>query len=114
MSFCACRILALLRLLQAPCTFDTNSETKDAFPHAAPEVLLGQEYDGKKADVWSCGVMLYVMLYGQYPCEDPREIVLQDILIPDRCAGFQPLCPDARSSLKGSIWNCSQCVGTPA
>ena len=52
---------------------------------AAPEVLLGQEYDGMKADVWSCGVMLYVMLYGQYPNEDPRATVLQDIQIPDRC-----------------------------
>ena len=63
-----------------------HAETTDAFWHAAPEVLLGQEYDGKKADVWSCGVMLYVMLYGQYPAEDTREMVLQDIQIPNRCA----------------------------
>uniref|UniRef100_A0A061SGY3 Serine/threonine-protein kinase SRK2 n=1 Tax=Tetraselmis sp. GSL018 TaxID=582737 RepID=A0A061SGY3_9CHLO len=42
--------------------------------YIAPEVLqLRNEYSGEQADVWSCGVLLYVMLFGCYPFEDPKD-----------------------------------------
>jgi MAP/microtubule affinity-regulating kinase len=35
--------------------------------YAAPEIFLGEPYDGKKADVWSMGVLLCFITTGYYP-----------------------------------------------
>jgi serine/threonine protein kinase len=35
--------------------------------YVAPEIIEGKEYLGEKVDVFSCGVVLFIMLTGRYP-----------------------------------------------
>lgn len=67
--------------------------------YVAPEVINKKGYDGSKADIWSCGVILYVLLAGFLPFHDPnlmemyRKISKGDF----KCPGWFP--PEVRKLL---------------
>ena len=65
-------------------------ETSCGSPHyASPEVIRGDRYVGKHADVWSCGVVLFALLTGGLPFDHDdtqrllRKVVSGQYTIPD-------------------------------
>lgn len=67
--------------------------------YVAPEVINRKGYDGAKADVWSCGVILYVLLAGHLPFQDSNLIEMyKKITRADyRCPNWFP--PEVRRLL---------------
>lgn len=43
----------------------------------APEIVSKKEYIGSPIDIWSCGIMYYVMLTGRFPfsAHTDRELI---------------------------------------
>lgn len=40
--------------------------------YAAPEMIAGKKYHGTNVDIWSCGVILFALICGYLPFEDPN------------------------------------------
>ncbi|RXI01556.1 hypothetical protein DVH24_014905 [Malus domestica] len=44
--------------------------------YVAPEILAKKGYDGAKIDIWSCGIVLFVLNAGYLPFNDPNLMVM--------------------------------------
>ncbi|XP_063326003.1 serine/threonine-protein kinase BRSK2-like isoform X11 [Pelmatolapia mariae] len=83
---------------------DSLLETSCGSPHyACPEVIRGEKYDGRKADAWSCGVILFALLVGALPFDDDN---LRNLLEKVKLGVFHMphfIPPDCQNLLRGMI-----------
>lgn len=68
--------------------------------YIAPEVLRNNGYDGKKSDAWSCGVVLYAMLYGTVPFKGADMAELHSLIKQGRYKLRDDASPMAKSLIK--------------
>ena len=55
---------------------DLLKDQRGSPAYISPDVLSGKPYAGKPSDMWALGVVLFTMLYGQFPFYDnaPHEL----------------------------------------
>jgi len=48
--------------------------------YVAPEVITKKGYDGAKADIWSCGVILFVLMAGYLPFDSGNRMLMYKMI----------------------------------
>ena len=63
-----------------PCEEYLFQDFPGSMLYAAPELLEGTPYNARKSDVYSLGVLFYIMLYGRYPFFSESNVELLDLI----------------------------------
>lgn len=71
--WCDLGFLRAVDYLQADGLLHTTCGTPN---YVAPEVINDKGYQGRTADLWSCGVILFVLMAGYLPFDEPNLMTL--------------------------------------
>lgn len=66
-------------------------------------MLSGKAYEGLMSDIWSCGVVVYAMLCGFLPFEDPVTVELYRKIMKDEARLPDFLTPSSKNLLDGML-----------
>ncbi|XP_052861224.1 testis-specific serine/threonine-protein kinase 6-like [Anopheles cruzii] len=87
--------------VEPPASCGTRHHWSETFcgsaSYAAPEVITGQRYDPMVADLWSMGIVLFMMLNGALPFREPNMKQLVKLQTERRYC-FEPLLPKTPSA----------------
>jgi serine/threonine protein kinase len=49
--------------------------------YCSPEILKGCRYRGPEAEMWGLGVLLYTMIFGENPFNDPKNVMSEAVTL---------------------------------
>jgi len=84
-------------------TFTENETLKTACGspcYAAPEMIAGKKYVGTQVDSWSCGIILFALICGFLPFEDPDTTELYKKILKGQYSIPSFVSDDARNLLR--------------
>ena len=71
--------------------------------YAAPEMIAGKRYSGLQVDIWSCGVIMFALICGYLPFEDPNTANLYKKILAGDFSMPKFVSPEARELLKNLL-----------
>lgn len=71
--------------------------------YAAPEMIAGKQYVGLRVDIWSAGVILYAMICGYLPFDDPDTQLLYKKIMNGEYTIPSHVSPEARQLIKSIL-----------
>ncbi|KAF0370203.1 Serine/threonine protein kinase [Gigaspora margarita] len=61
--------------------YNIQCEDHYGIAYASPEMIAGHKYDPELSDLWSLGILLYVMLHAHIPFESPFDTLVETLAI---------------------------------